>query len=1072
MRRTLRAAGLAGLLTVVLACPSVGQPSEAEGLAALRQAALRGGDPTRGQAVFESEEAGCKTCHVVRGDERRAGPGLATIGDKYGREDLIRSVLEPSASIHPDHGTIVASTRDGKVHTGVLVRRTGEELELIDAAGKLERLPIAAIEQEQRIATSLMPAGLEAKLKPGPFADLIAYLESLRQPDDGRRIAGMPAEIPAIARPIRLAPLHGDDLRFDHPVWILAIPGQKNAYLVVEQMTRKVWRFEEGPDGPTRELFVDLSAEATTGEFEGVVCVAFHPKFLENRKYYVNYHTRNQGSFFSPVIAERQATADYRRDAGVPSRRILQIHQDTDIHWGGMLAFGPDGYLYIGAGDAGPQEDPEGHGQDLSLLAGAILRIDVDRQEGGKPYAIPASNPYRDASSRIRPEIWASGFRMPWRFSFDPATDDLWVGEVGQNLFDEVTIARAGENHGWNVYEGFLEFSDRYRRPGETYTPPVFAYRRKHGPSVTGGYVYRGKRSPTFAGAYIFGDFESRRIWALTQSDRRLTAVRQIGESPERIASFGLDHDGEVLLVGYSGTISRLVLDDSDFATEAKPTRVTILRGNAQAPARVSIRGGDGRPYTPAGFVGRETSRGASYFYTDGSFEAMLPPGQARFEISGGIETIPRTLELDAGEAGEVTVVPTGRWIDMAARGWYSGDSHVHLHTGGPITVTPEHAALAARAEGVHYVNLCASNNVGNDIRDADQVTGKPHPASTDPHLVVFGEEMRSMIYGHMQFFGIDKLVEPQYTGFDDTPNRNDFPANHAMAAEAVRQGGVVTYGHPLFAGEPFPFDEDQPAKPSGAARELPIDAALGVVHAVDLMSYNSDEERSAELWYRLLNCGLKLAACVGTDALLDRSTDPLGGARVYVKTDGPLSMRSWLDGLKAGRTFVTNGPIPTIEVGGKGAGETLELAAAGKVRVAAKVESYVPFESIEILVNGKVAARRDVVADGADGVKVQRLDVELPIDRSGWIALRVRGPEHPAVFDGPAWAHTSPVYVTVAGGPITSRADAAFFVDWIDRMLRAVAARDRFARPEDREQVEALFRKAQDIFRKQAAGD
>ena len=123
------------------------------------------------------------------------------------------------------------------------------------------------------------------------------------------------------------------------------------------------------------------------------MCVAFHPRFLENRKYYVNYHVRNQGSFFSPVIVERQATPDLRRDAGVPSRRLLQIHQDTDIHWGGMLAFGPDGYLYIGAGDAGPQEDPEGHGQDLSLLTGAILRIDVDRQAGWQAVRHPRVEP-------------------------------------------------------------------------------------------------------------------------------------------------------------------------------------------------------------------------------------------------------------------------------------------------------------------------------------------------------------------------------------------------------------------------------------------------------------------------------------------------------------------------------------------------------------------------------------------------------------------------------------------------------------------------------------------------------
>jgi hypothetical protein len=406
----------------------------------------------------------------------------------------------------------------------------------------------------------------------------------------------------------------------------------------------------------------------------------------------------------------------------------------------------------------------------------------------------------------------------------------------------------------------------------------------------------------------------------------------------------------------------------------------------------------------------------------------------------------------------------------MAARGWYSGDSHVHLHTGGPIDVTVADALVAARAEGVNYVNLCVSNNVGDDIRDAEMITGKPHPVSTERHLQVFGEEMRSSIYGHMQFFGISRLVEPQYTGFDGTPHRLDFPANHVMAAEAVRQGGLVTYGHPMFAGEPFPFGKDL-AKPNAAARELPIDAVLGVIHAVDLMSYSSDEDLSAELWYRLLNCGLKLSACVGTDALLDRSTEPLGGERVYVKTSGPLTMESWLDGLKSGRSFVTNGPIPTLEVNGKGPGETCELTEAGNVRVAVTVESYVPFHKIEVIVNGKVAARDEAPGDPV-GLRVRRLDVELPIGRSSWIALRVRGPESPLVFDGPVWAHTSPVYVKMADRPIASRQDAEYFVDWIEHMLRVVEARNRFANTEDRRQVESLFRRAQDEFRKLAGAE
>lgn len=556
------------VLTVLLCIAVVGrvsgQDDDKKMLAKYRAAGLKGGDVSRGKTVFESKEAACKKCHVIKGEERLAGPDLQVIGDKYGRDQLIRSVLEPSAMLHPDYGTIAASTDDGQVHTGVLRKRTDKELQLYNAEGKLVTLPLDEIDEEKKLPTSLMPTGLYKTVKADQFADLIAYLQTLKQEVGQDRFPGMPSEIPEIDKPIKLVPLHGEDNKFDHPVWIMAVPNRDNAYLIIEQKARKIWRLEEG-DENQRTLFADFSDEASTGQFEGVMCLAFHPKFTENRKYYVNYHVRDQGSHFSPVIVERQATEDLTRDAGLPSKRLLQIHQNTDLHWGGMLAFGPDGYLYIGAGDAGPQEDPEGNGQNLSLLTGSILRIDVDRQEGNKPYAIPQDNPYRNAKPPIRPEIWAPGYRMPWRFSWDPITDDLWVGDIGQQLFEEVSIARLGENHGWNVYEGFMKFSNQYRREGESYTPPVFSYRRKYGVSVTGGYVYRGQRNKSYYGAYIFSDFESKRIWALTQSDRKLVKVRQIGTSPQKPSSFGVDHEGELFLVGYEGTIYRVVLDDSVF---------------------------------------------------------------------------------------------------------------------------------------------------------------------------------------------------------------------------------------------------------------------------------------------------------------------------------------------------------------------------------------------------------------------------------------------------------------------------------------------------------------------------
>lgn len=531
-------------------------------LAEYRAAAMEQGNAEHGKKFFESMEVACAKCHTIGGRERLAGPDLAVIGDKYTREQLITSVLEPSSGIHPDYAAVVIVTRDGKSRTGVLKRSSDSQIELFDAEGSVVRIPMREVEQQRRSSTSLMPAGLFKTVNAEQFADLIAYLSTLRQ--QAEELPGMPAEILHIAKPARLVPFHTDELRFDHPVWIIAKPGTPDTYLVVEQQTRKVWTLQKGERRDHKSLFVDMSHESITGQFEGVMCLAFHPDFLNNGRYFLNYHVREEG-VFSPVIVERRATDDLVRDAGDSSKRLLQIKQPTDLHWGGMLAFGPDGYLYIGAGDAGPQEDPDGHGQNLSLLLGKILRIDVDDYENGLPYGIPATNPFKNNKRNLRQEIWAYGFRMPWRFSWDPKTHDLWVGDIGQNLFEEVTVARVGENHGWNVYEGFTPFSDRYRRAGEKFTPPVVSYRRRHGVSVTGGYVYRGKRSPSYVGAYIFSDFESKRIWALTHADRTLVKIRQIGICPEKPASFGIDNEGELFIVGYEGTIFRLVLDDSVF---------------------------------------------------------------------------------------------------------------------------------------------------------------------------------------------------------------------------------------------------------------------------------------------------------------------------------------------------------------------------------------------------------------------------------------------------------------------------------------------------------------------------
>ncbi|RYD62325.1 MAG: hypothetical protein EOP83_14895, partial [Verrucomicrobiaceae bacterium] len=256
----------------------------------------------------------------------------------------------------------------------------------------------------------------------------------------------------------------------------------------------------------------------------------------------------------------------------------------TQDHNGGCIAFGPDGYLYLGMGDTGPQGDPQGHSQDMSLLLGKMLRISIDHRDGDLPYSIPADNPFRGQAG-VRPEIWASGFREPWRFSWDAKTGDLWVGDVGQNRYEEVAIVRRGENHGWNVIEGFTPHSDRYKKAEVTLTPPVWSYSRRQGASVTGGFVYHGKKAPALEGWYIFADHESRRVWALSQKDRTVEKIVEICQAPTRVVSISQTPDGELQLVGFnSGKIYQLDLS----SVELDPLEMRVLASTAEKAPVIS----------------------------------------------------------------------------------------------------------------------------------------------------------------------------------------------------------------------------------------------------------------------------------------------------------------------------------------------------------------------------------------------------------------------------------------------------------------------------------------------------
>jgi len=552
---------------------SLGQTADrSPNIDAYRKHALtREGDAARGAMIFADEQrAACSKCHSVNGSAGKAGPDLFAVGDKFGRRDLVDAVLMPSATISPGYGTVIVETKSGEEYQGVLKQATETGVQLMGADGHLVSISKSDIREQRGSTVSLMPDGLQAGLSRQEFTDLIEYLTRLQQPESALASNhGMPGVIPELARPVIARPFFSQELKLPRGnvqtglTSFHQVPGFSNVFLVLHQQGL-IWRMEKTATTEEKSVFADLTGQVFYERGpNGLLDVAFHPKFRENRKYYLKYQVFEEGTV-ATIVVEKTFAPDFKGDSGQPARRIIKFVSVAEDHSGGCLQFGPDGFLYIVMGDTGPHHDPNGHAQNLQLLLGKLLRIDVDRTEGDRAYAIPSDNPFvgrKDA----RPEIWAYGFRNPWRFCFDSLTGDLWLADVGQDRMEEVDIVRRGENHGWNVYEGFEPFSNQYRKEGRTFTPPVFAYKRKYGVSITGGDVYRADKQSSFYGVYVFGDYASKRIFGMTQENGSLKAVRQIGTLPQGLVSFGTDEAGRIYAVGYEGMIYQLDFSETRF---------------------------------------------------------------------------------------------------------------------------------------------------------------------------------------------------------------------------------------------------------------------------------------------------------------------------------------------------------------------------------------------------------------------------------------------------------------------------------------------------------------------------
>ena len=373
---------------------------------------------------------------------------------------------------------------------------------------------------------------------------------------------GSAAAVP-IARPVSDTPAIRLDLVTRHlsePVDVTHAGDGSGRLFVVEKKGR-IRIVRDGELLPRPFLDITPSVSSRLSE-EGLLTLAFHPKFAGNGRFYVHYRNLD-GSL---VVSRFQVSADDPDLADPSSETPLLVLPKQDQAHNGSIQFGPDGYLYIGIGDGGGTGDPAGNAQNKEVLFGKILRIDVDN---GSPYAIPPDNPFVEAAD-MRPETWAYGLRNPWRFSFDRATRDLYIADVGHRNWEEIDFqpaeAGGGQNYGWNVMEGNHCFQPRRGGPEITdcsrtgLQPPVAEYGRALGCAVIGGYVYRGPGFPQLDGRYFYADFCSGRVWALERQASDEWVQHDLLTTRLLITSFGEDDVGELYLTSLAdGGLYRLV---------------------------------------------------------------------------------------------------------------------------------------------------------------------------------------------------------------------------------------------------------------------------------------------------------------------------------------------------------------------------------------------------------------------------------------------------------------------------------------------------------------------------------
>lgn len=525
---------------------------------------------------------------------------------------------------------------------------------------------------------------------------------------------------------------------FSSPVLLVQAPGNAATWYVVEQ-AGVVRAFDNRADVASSRAYVDISARVRSGGEQGLLGLAFHPGFPVDPRAYLSY--TNASSGLVSRISEFRT-----RDGGVtldPASEtvVLTVSQPATNHNGGNIAFGPDGFLYIGFGDGGgggDTWDPFGNGQNLQTTLGKMLRIDVDGTTGAIPYRIPLGNPHAGnalcnagASGQACPEIYAYGFRNPWRWSFDRGSGELWVGDVGQGALEEVDRVVLGGNYGWRCFEGTNSFNPNCGPNAASSLPPVAQYGRSVGQSITGGYVYRGSAIPALVERYVFADFVTGRIWHVARDTPATLTVTGGFDTGLSISSFGEGADVELYVVDYGGALHRLVAGATGGGSVATQLSATgcVQSGDASRAAAGLV------PYAPN-----------AAFWSDGAVKERylaLPNGSTMRAGSDADLELPVGAVLMKHFRLGTRLVETrlfmrhtdGEWAGYSYEWNSTGTDATRVVGGKTVTVNGQswafpseaqclacHTAAAGRSLGLELAQLNGSLTYPSTARTANQV--------------------------------------------------------------------------------------------------------------------------------------------------------------------------------------------------------------------------------------------------------------------------------------------------------------------------------------------------------------